>query len=477
MATKPGKVAKSTQKPKAVRRPRRVATLAFETLTLEGGLLSPEWLARAAQLAAPHQTEPDYAVEDGLLLRDEIGRYWRIAHARWSKMTSNRTAGGDPAVLAREFVVDLLVRCFGFADLLAVPPLVKGDRTYPIGFAAVHRQGGRVPVVIAPIESGLDTPGVAFGEGGRKRTPFGLCQEYLNADDAALWGLCCDGFTLRVLRDNASLTRPAFLEADLARIFREDRYADFAALWLVVHASRFGRVVATPVAAEASGAVVEPEQGDLLAEVGDEEDTPDAPAGAAPLGQSASSGGNDCPLEIWRNLGREEGTRAREHLRRGVEDALMALGQGFVAHPENTALRAALARSPEDGGLTPLAFYQELLRLVYRLIFLLTVEERELLHPEGTDKGASALYKSGYALARLRERSVRRSAHDRFADLFEGLKIVFRGLAVGEPRLGLPALAGLFSTTECPTLDAARLENRALLLAVFRLSWLREAQG
>ena len=33
---------------------------------------------------------------------------------------------------------------------------------------------------------------------------------------------------------------PAFIEADLRRIFEADSLADFAALWLLVHASRFG---------------------------------------------------------------------------------------------------------------------------------------------------------------------------------------------------------------------------------------------
>ena len=77
-------------------------------------------------------------------------------------------------------------------------------------------------------------------------------------------------------------------------------------------------------------------------------------------------------------------------------------------------------------------------------------------------------------MRRLRERSVKRNAHDRFSDLWEAINVVFRGLAVGEPRLGLPALAGIFATNQCPTLDNARLENRAFLLAVFKLAWLRE---
>jgi hypothetical protein len=117
------------------------------------------------------------------------------------------------------------------------------------------------------------------------------------------------------------------------------------------------------------------------------------------------------------------------------------------------------------------------LRLVYRLIFLLTIEERGLLHAENTTDSARSLYAEGYGIRRLCDRSVKRSAHDRFSDLWEGTKIVFRALTAGEPTLALPALAGIFASSHCATLDAAKLENRAFLLAVFRLSWLREDTG
>ena len=168
--------------------------------------------------------------------------------------------------------------------------------------------------------------------------------------------------------------------------------------------------------------------------------------------------------------GREEGTRARDHLRQGVEEALQLLGQGFLSQPDNAALRQAL----HDGKLTTRSYFQQLLRLVYRLIFLLTVEERDLLHPTDTLDTAKRLYANGYSLQRLRERSSKRNAHDRFCDLWEALKITFRGVAHGEPRLALPPLGGLFAQDQCPTLDAARLENRALLGAVYRLVWMRE---
>ncbi|MFC1641757.1 Eco57I restriction-modification methylase domain-containing protein [Myxococcota bacterium] len=426
MATR--KRAKAKAKTKAQTTPRRrrlrsrEAQLAFEALSLEGGLLSPEWLSKVAQLSTEGQSETDYRVPKGLNLRDEIGRYWRIAQAHWQDFTTGVAAAADAKSLAERFVVALLREGFGYSSLAEVEPAVLAERSYPIGHAAL---GGRLPVVIAPADTGLDALAPAFGDGSRRRSAFGLAQEFLNAEDAALWGIAIDGIKLRVLRDNASLTRPAWIEADLRRIFTEERYADFAALWLLIHETRFGRE-----------------------------------------GQPVT----DCSLEAWRNAGREEGTRAREHLRRGVEEALVALGQGFLAHPENQAVRSGL----QSGSLTPKDYMSELLRLVYRLIFLLTVEERNLLHPEGTTNATKTLYTQGYSLRRLRERSVKRSAHDRFSDLWEATKIVFRGVATGEPRLGLPALAGIFAKSQCPALDAAKLENRALLLAVFKLAWLRE---
>ncbi|MBC7621231.1 MAG: SAM-dependent DNA methyltransferase, partial [Candidatus Saccharibacteria bacterium] len=168
---------------------------------------------------------------------------------------------------------------------------------------------------------------------------------------------------------------------------------------------------------------------------------------------------------------REQGTRARESLRVGVEQALLTPGQGFVSHPANTSLREALA----TGRLSPQDYLRELLRLVYRQIFLLTVEERQILHRTDADADAVALYSDGYSLRRLRERSVRRSAHDRHSDLWQAMKQVWQGLSVGEPLLALPPLGGLFETTQCPALDACRLENRHLLLALFNLAWLRES--
>ena len=400
---------------------RRESALDFDALTIEGGLLPADWLAKVAALAAPQQSAADYGIPKGLALRDELGRYWRIAQAQWQDFTSAREAGSDGA--STRLITHLLRGVFGATDFApANAPTILAEHSYPIaGFAC----GNRLPVALAPHALNLDGRDRRFGDAGRQRSAFGLLQDYLNAEDAALWGLASNGTTLRLARDNASLTRPAWIEADLERIFKEDRFADFSLLWLLIHASRFGSAEHLP---------------------------------------------QQCALETWRDASREQGTRAREHLREGVETALKALGQGFIAEPANSALRARLA----NGDLSPQGYFGQLLRLVYRFIFVLTIEERGLLHPPGADADAVKTYAQGYGLKRLRERARRRRAWDRHRDLWLGLKPVFAGLASGQPLLALPALGGLFAPDQCPDLDAAELGNAALLKAIFQLGWLRQ---
>lgn len=400
----------------------RRSSLEFDAIAIEGGLLPAEWLAKIALLDAPQQSPAAYAIPKGLNLRDELGRYWRIAQAHWAEFSESRTNGGHADAATQRWVLALLREVFQCRDLApASAPELIAERSYPL---SARTPDGRLPVVVTAHEHGLDARLPRLGDTGRQRSAFGLLQDYLNAADAALWGVASNGLILRLGRDNASLTRPAWIEADLERILSEERFADFSLLWLLLHQSRFGQSGHPPAA---------------------------------------------CALEVWREASREEGTRAREQLRVGVEDALLALGQGFLAHADNAALREALA----SGALGRMDYFQQLLRLVYRLIFLLTIEERGLLHPPGSEAPAIDAYAHGYSLRRLRERARRQRAYDRHHDLWESLKPVWRGLATGEPLLALPPLGGLFAADQCPQLEAVSLPNAALLAAVLKLGWMR----
>ena len=396
--------------------------LTLPSLRLEGGLFLPDQLEKAALGQAPHQTEADYALPRGLKLKDEYSRAFQIATAQWRHFAPRMERTDlDAAATTSRFVTELLRDAFGYSQIAAISGLGSGDRHYPINALA-----GALPIVIAPHSLGLDEPDPCFavaGSGSRRKSAFQLAQEYLNASGEHLWALVCNGRQLRLLRDAATLTRPSFLEIDLQDLLDGQRYAEFALAWHLLHASRAG--------------------------------------GADP--QTAI-------WERWREAGKEEGTRVREGLREGVTQALVTLGAGFLAHPANERLRQAL----QGGDLTSDNLFQQLLRLVYRLIFLFNVEERGLLHPQDDSPAAHCArqaYAAGYAQARLRDYCLKRRARTRYDDLWQAARIVFRGLDRGEPRLALPALGGLFAAAQCPDLDQAALDNAHWLAALQALRW------
>jgi len=407
-----------------------LAALNLPTLTLEGSLFLPDQLEKAALGVAQHQTETDYAAPKGLKLKDEYGRAFQIACAEWKHFAVQmERADLDTAAITQNFVRELLRDAFGYAQIQPVSGIAVADRRYPVSLLA-----GQVPIVVAPHPLGLDEADPRFaiaGSGSRKKSAFQALQELLNASAEHCWGMVCNGKQLRLLRDAATLTRPSFLEVDLQDLLGGQRFAEFANVWRLLHVSRAPLPSATARGAGGEGA---------------------------------------CIWEQWRVAGQEEGARVRAGLRLGVTQALLALGEGFLQHPGNEALRAAL----HTGELSKDAYFQQLLRLVYRLIFLFSVEERGLLH--GNDDSQEALaarraYAEGYALARLRDLCLKRRARNRFDDHWQAVRIVFRGLAQGERRLALPALGGLFAESQCPHLDVANLDNAHLLAALQHLRW------
>ena len=402
---------------------RRTAEIGLTTISIEGGLIAP---AQIAAIAAAAPSAAEYGTPRGVTLRDEITRYFRIAQAHWR---SYARLENPSAAQVGAFVRGLLSEAFGFDDLAGPANHERGGHHYPI---ALEARGGRVPIVVAaPIadadafHKALSEFGDGMTDGQSRRSPVMLLQDWLNASDGALWGLVFAGDRLRLMRDNASFTRPAWIEADLGAILRDEIYADFTALWLLIHASRFG-------------------------------------AAGTPM--------TECALERWREASAQAGTAARERLGENVVEVLEKLGQGLI--DANPGLRDRLV----DGRLALPAFFEQLLRLVYRLIFLAVAEERGLLHVEAGSPAAN-LYAENYGFAHLRERATRRAAHDHHGDAWEGMKIAFAGLARGEPILALPALGGLFVPDATPDLDTAAIPNRAFLAAIFRLSWLIERDG
>lgn len=383
---------------------------AWPSLSLEGNLIAPAMIAKIDQRAAPEQAPEDYSVRKGLTIREEISTAFRVGQSHFDAFAKIETPTQEAT---RRFVSAFFKETFGYDDLEAAEE--------PIALIA----SARVPFVVVPTSEMLDrrSPTLSID---RSRSPAFALQDYLNDKDEALWGIVTNGTHLRLMRDNASLTRPAYIEADLAQIFSNEDIASFAVLWLLIHRSRFGN-----------------------------EGTP----------------ATDCPLERWRETGSKEGEVARDRLADQVQIALKVLGSGFLeANPD-------LATKLKFGEVNLTDWFNELLRLVYRLIFLMVAEDRNLLHPSHAKTDARSLYAQGYSLATLRKQCYRAATWDKHHDRYEGIKIVFYALAHGQPALALPALGGLFADDRLPHLETARLRNKAFMEALYRLSWLSDKTG
>ena len=311
------------------------------TLTLEGGLFLPDQLQKATQGLASAQQDADYRLPKGLKAKDEYSRAFQIACAQWQDFAQQLERRDiDATQLTTRFVQELLRDAFGYNLSPQTQPQEVDGRHYPVSFLA-----GNLPILVAPHTLGLDDADTSMaieGSGRRRKTPFQSMQELLNASEPLQWGIVSNGRQLRLLSDAASLTRPSFLEIDLADLLGSKRYAEFANVWRLLHASR----------------------------------------------ASTDAQRTSCVWERWRHEGQQEGTRVRDGLRNGVEKALLTLGEGFLQHPSNDNLRAAL----DSGQLSRDAYFQQLLRLVYRLIFVFTVEERGVLHPQWNDPETKATH-------------------------------------------------------------------------------------
>ncbi len=408
----------------------------LQAIRAVGGVVPPALLARiqAGEVGDPASLSPaSYHLAGRETIGDATSRAWsylRAAWSAWREHTAAQPPAGAGTGPARERWLLVLLRELGYGH---VPPVPGGylieDREYPISHAWQH-----VPIHLLGPGADLDrrNPGVA----GAARAPQAMVQELLNRDEDRLWAILSNAVRLRLLRDSTALAGSAYLEFDLEAIFDGELYPEFRLMWQLCHVSRLdtgGRPEASPA---------------------------------------------ECLLETWRNEAVDAGARALDRLRDGVEQALTALGAGFLRHPGNEPLRAAL----RDGRLTTSQYHRALLRLVYRLLFCFVAEDRgALLSPAATTQQRDR-YARYFSTARLR-RLARVRAGGPHGDLWEAQRLVLSALGNhGNEGLGLPGLAGLFdpdprvpvigSTTHPDLLLGCSLANSDLLKVARHLGWL-----
>ncbi|WP_423222340.1 Eco57I restriction-modification methylase domain-containing protein [Candidatus Amarolinea aalborgensis] len=415
------------------------------TIRIEGGLLSPDFLETIHD--QPGQKPADFRLDARRSLVDEVTAVWSDVRTYWEAFERRRARAKDGESLTsatRETWIIPLLEALGYRLTFQRRAVEADGRSYAISHRATSPSPSQAEGR-GEGESGPPIHIVAFDQKLGERPPAGrgtmsphaLVQDYLNRSDD-LWGIVTNGATLRLLRDSVYFSRPSYVEFDLQGMLEGERLDEFILFYRLAHRTRL-----------------------------------------APAGED----GSRCLLESYHQAAVEQGGRIRDGLRKAVEGAIGTLANGFLSHPKNGDLRRAISNSE----LSASGYYQQLLYLIYRLLFLMVAEERNLLmlaDPAGNgglgwvtppQQGRGVYYLDHYSITRLRRLAeAPLSGPQRFDDLYLSLRSLFQVLRdeTQAPALGVPALNGeLFDQDRTGDLETAYLNNRDLLSAIRQLSY------
>jgi hypothetical protein len=393
----------------------------FPSIRVEGGLLAPDTLDQLLAGELPGQRPADFGLDGRRNLTDEIAAAFTDARALWG-VFQHRLQRLPEKDLATSVTRDAWV--IPFLGLLGYE-LRYNQSGYQVDgqtFAISHRAGESAEAPPVHVVGAGQKLGRVPESGRPRLAPHSLVQEYLNRTEH-LWGVVTNGLTLRVLRNSTFIRRQPYVEFDIQAMIEEQRFYDFAGFYRLLHRTRLPRGIA------------------------------DA---------------RDSLVEKYYAASEEQGGRVREHLRDGVEECITILGNGFLSHADNDNLRWRVSSAcTGNERIGPDDLYRQLLRLVYRLLFLLVSEDRGLI-------SADPIYREDYGIARLRHLLDHRSAFTDDGDIWQSLRVLWKILSDEELAaiLGVAPLNGELFAEE--PIDNCALSNRDLLQAFWRLAWYRE---
>lgn len=388
----------------------------YPSIRIEGAIFSPDILDRLEDVSGQRPT--DFGLDGSTKVKDEIARAWADAQDYWRifqrKLEPLKPDSPATSETRNNWVVPLL-GLLGHQLEYQARGVTINDKLYPVSHRTINRGNTPIHIIGCREPAGLDRKPEKTG--GPRMSAHAMVQEYLNLKDE-LYGLVTNGLVLRLLRDSSRLIKLTYLEFDLDRIFSDGLFADFAVLYRLLHASRL------PQSVEDSSA---------------------------------------CWLERYHQDSLDSGARIREGLSKAVEQAILAFANGFLSQQGNHDLHERI----QSGQLTPENYYQHLLRLIYRLLFLLVIEERGLVFPADAESTNREMYYRFYSLQRLRCLSEKQHLADpRHRDLWLALLTTFRLFESGGPgpKMGLAPLAGdLFDPEAIGPLATCTLGNDVLL--------------
>ncbi len=215
----------------------------------------------------------------------------------------------------------------------------------------------------------------------QKKSHHHVCQQFINFNPEIKWLFLSNGRILRILTKYYHSYSKGYLEFDLENIFANRDEREFDTLYSIIHSSRFNSKV---------------EDGTFL-------------------------------IDKFQKDSITEGVKIGDTLRDNVEYALKLLG--------NELIQQNLDKIDLDE-IDVNEFYAELLRIIYRIIFILYAEQRDML------PGAGSLYFEQFSLSSLRIRAEKPIKAEKNYDLWNKILITFNIVRDGNFLLGVNSYNG-----------------------------------
>jgi hypothetical protein len=404
----------------------------FPSINIQGSILSTDLLAKIRGEQALFQQGKDFDFDfTNAKLKDDISFAWQEAKGQWAiykSKLSRLKEGQNGTTETRNFWIDPLLTNLNYNLTFNRQAEELNGKSFPIGYRDSNLDG--FPVYVGGYHESLDKR----PENKQLRvSPHAMLQEYLNYSEH-LYGIVTNGKQLRLLRDASRITRLSYVEFDLEKMMEEDLYSDFVIFYRLMHASRMPKRI---------------------------------------------DGGAESIIEKYHQEGLEAGSTIRNKLGDAVKGAILNLAKGFINDPNNTELRAAF----ENGNIELGEYYRHQLRIIYRLLFLFVIEERNLVFAESKTpetKRFNQIYFNHYSLLRLRKlaKKIPPPEANRHNDLWQGLVStfsLFEKKEIGE-KLGIMSLQGdLFGYSAIQNsyydLHQCSLNNAVLLNIIKSLSY------
>jgi hypothetical protein len=335
----------------------------------------------------------------------------------WSAHADEIEQGMDAGRL-RERLLGPFLSLLGFNLQFQRSHLSAGDGSFRITHMGWEGEDAP-PMILDP------APPDVRGE-RQRRSAHEEMQAYLNASTKHTWGIVSDGRVVRLVRDFHHTRTKGYVEFEVEHIFEASSVADFRAFFRACHSSRFTA-------------------------------RPELHGGDASVDQSPH---DSSLLELLHHRSVSAGVAAGRRLQPQVRRAIEHLANGAIA--TNPELRR---RVLEEAGFGR-ELYRELLTVLYRVLFLLFAEQREMLR-------GNRLYEETYSLARLRKTAETNRTEGRRFDLWEGLKATFTAFHDDKRASALgvyPYNGELFDPSRIPNIGSAHIPNSEVVIAIRSLT-------